>query len=298
MASSETHVPSDVKKLLLPGNPGKLNVILHGLFTFFQTSDGITAFIPNMGSEHVYRAGNWLAETALAQQADYTLVGVDPGGLATFNPQSNIILKDATLSDVNCCDRVYATLHFPVPDAIYSVGQLTIGGDKIGGDSAVKIDGLPANPAQRSGTTLHSSSVQIFTYNFSSDAELRLGQHPWEPVFEDGFVNLHIFSEPERTPDQDHVRHAFQMSTGLFTGIDLSMRGPMNPEGQTPVLPGGVDPLELQGLIRRQRWLGVLGRGIKEGRDINGIWDDPTSFDGGDPNTCPPGGIGTRPSGR
>src|SRR5215468_5726887 len=73
------------------GLPGRLNVILHGLFAFDQEKR-IIAYIPDMGSEHQYKAGNWLAETTLEDQADLTLEGVNPG-----KPRVNKILPDHNL---------------------------------------------------------------------------------------------------------------------------------------------------------------------------------------------------------
>src|SRR6266550_3204575 len=70
----------------LPGSPGKLNVILHGLFDFNQETkdknkekDEIAVYIPNMGSAHLYKAGNWLAEITLEEGADLRLEGVTNG---------------------------------------------------------------------------------------------------------------------------------------------------------------------------------------------------------------------------
>jgi hypothetical protein len=129
---------------------------------------------------------------------------------------------------------------------------------------------------------LESAAVQVLTYEFTDENALRLGDHPWEPVlFEGRYVNLHVFSEPERRPTDDHARQAFQSCLGLFLGVDLTLKAPLQtcvPEEKVP----DVHEFELQDLVQRQRWLEVFGRAIKEGRDPRAIWDDPTPFVGSD----------------
>jgi hypothetical protein len=260
----------------LPGSPGTLNVILHGLFTIAVNETRITVYVPNMGFEHSYKAGNWLAETAL-EQGDFTLKGVSPPTEASKQPfslEENIVLRNVHVVDANCCDRVYATLHFPYPDSTRSLSRLSVPDDGIGGDSKNLI--LP-------GSGKFSARVQVLTYRFDSDSNLRFGTHPWQPVLDDGFVNLHIFSEPEQVPEEDHVRHAFQMSMGLFAGVDLALRKPMDlpdleDQREIAEIPDGIHQLEIEGLLMRQQWLAVLGRAIKEHRDLNGFWQDPTAF--------------------
>ena len=286
--------PPTVTKLpRLPGSKGTLNVILHGLFAIGEDDERnhIVVYIPNMGSDHLYKAGNWLAETTLAQGADLSLAGVDEGH-EDFDPRHNIFLEGVRLGDATCCDRVYAVLRLPRPPRpIGSLLRIATSLDALGGDPASKRKIVDKNSGK-----LECGTVQVLSYPFQSDSELHLGDHPWEPVLDNGYVNLHILSEPEKYPEQDHVRHAFQMAMGLFDGIDLSLQRPMGTtdlRGEAAEIPKGVHELELQGLIQRQRWLAILGRGIKEQRDLNGIFSSLTPFDGGDPGGCPPGGIGS-----
>lgn len=286
MGPTDATLSTQSKPRGLPGNAGTLNVILHGLYIMVVT-DEITIYIPNMGTDHVYRAGNWLAEATL-EMADFTLEGTskgDPGKKPNkflFDPEKNIVVKGVRVGDPSCCDRVYATLHLPLPISVRSMSLLSVPRDGIGGDSRDKV--LPYSA---------SATVQILTYEFSSDANLRLGQHSWEPIFDEGFVNLHILSEPDQVPEEDHVRHSFQMSMGLFTGVDLSLRKPMGPANLAKEiadhgLPPGVHELEVQSLLMRDEWMEVLGRAIKEHRDLNGFWKDPVAFDG--EGSCSGGG--------
>ena len=265
----------------LPPNRGQLNVILHGLFTILVQKDEITVYIPNMGSDHTYKAGSWLAEINL-DPGDYQLEGAIARDVkdGVFDPNQNMVLNKVRINDAECCGRVYATLHLPLTKAV-SLRRLAIAPGALGGDSRDKVD-------QPDGEHF-SAAVQILTYDFNNDANLRLGDHPWEPIFDEGFVNLHVFAQPESPPEDDHIRHAFQMSMGLFTGVDLVLKQPVAPadvekEAEEVKALGGIHPQELQGLDERRLWLGALGRAIKDHRDLNQTSSDFTPFDG--PGGC------------
>jgi hypothetical protein len=270
------------------GLPGKLNVILHGLFAFDQ-EEKISAYIPEMGSEHQYKAGSWLAETNLEEHAELALGGVieGPPRENKLLPDHNMILGDVPVSPMaHECHCIHATLRLPYPTSpIRSLRRLRIPAGALGGDDKRRIVG--------GRDAVESATVQVLTYGFRSDADLSLGNHPWEPVLawdeenKENYVNLHVFSEPERNVTDDHVRHAFQASTGLFVGVDLTLNGRAQPPYPDDETPPGVHEFELQDLVQRQRWLTVLGRAIKEGRDVNNaLWDDPTSFVGSDACGC------------
>jgi hypothetical protein len=259
-----------------------LNVILHGLFAFDQQKDKIVAHIPNMGSEHQYKAGNWLAETNLEEHAELALEGVQPNERTKdnqLNPKHNIIFKDTVFSEnAHKCHCIHATLRLPYPIAIKSLRRTRVPADLLGGETSASL-----------AKDLECATVQVLTYKIEDgdDNLLKLGDHPWEPVLADGFVNLHVYSEPERSPTDDHLRHAFQACTDLFMGVDLVLKGPLQASPpEEPVC--GVHEFELQDMVQRQRWLAVLGRRIKQGRDIQTIWDDPTPFAGSD--ACTAGG--------
>ena len=263
----------------------RLNVILHGLFTWRDEGDqDIVAYLPNMGSEHAYKAGTWLAETDLDQHADLSLTGVT-GGSAHFNGGNNFVLKkDVRLCDCGCEDQtVYAILRFPRPKDIQSRQVLKIPPGALVGDTG-RVNTQPDG-------SIHNATVQVLTYDLN-DGELRLGDsratddplrsHPWQPVLDGQYINLHIFSEPERSPDGDHVRHAFQASMSLFVGLNLALKQPPEPvdgTNATSDIPG-VHALELEDLIHRRRRLALLGRAIKQSRDLNSIWADPVPFYG------------------
>ncbi len=278
-------------------NPLKLNVILHGLYLFDQAEDEIIAYIPDLGTEHQYKAGNWLTETNLEEHADVRLSGVSPNHLtlADVRPEDQDSVKFQGDTDIITgymlagrhnfdvgnaivrpaakeCHCIHATIRLPYPPKpIKSLRRIRITEGSIGGDDSERL--VAGHP------DLEGSTVQVLTYYFDDENDLRLGDHPWEPALADGYVNLHIFSEPERPPTDDHVRHSFQACIELLAGVDLVLKAPLRAGIPEKTIPG-VHEFELQDLVQRQRWLTVLGRGIKEGRDVNTIWDDPTPFFG------------------
>lgn len=135
MGPTHTMGENSLKRPKLKGSPGKLNVILHGLFALFQ-DDELTAYIPNLGSEHVYKAGNWLAETTLAEHSDLRLERVKPG-TNKFSPDHNILFQGAVHAAMNTHQNqsIYATLRLPYPTyPIRSLGRLIVPAGAIGGD--------------------------------------------------------------------------------------------------------------------------------------------------------------------
>jgi len=278
------------------GVKGKLNVILHGIFAFDQAETEIVAHIPSMGTAHQYKAGNWLVEPALAEHADLKLEGVTPfipypkpahpaddlkvvgNTIVGFklDPRHNIIIGDVPVfHGGHSCHCEYATLRFPYPPSpVLSLRRLIIPADALGGDyKDTVLDGRKQ---------VESATVQVLTYDFESDANLRLADHPWEPVLKDGYVNLHVYSEPERTPLEDHRRRAFQANMAIFVGVDLVLTSPALAPDSTDPIPPGLTEVELQDLVQRQRWLALLGLSLRQGSPINPIWDDPTPFAGSD----------------
>src|SRR5262245_18719382 len=266
---------TELEKSKRQGSRGKLNVILHGVFAFDQRGDEIVAHIPSMGTEHQYKAGTWLAETTLQEHADLRLEGVIAQDLNLnleevankdelkivgnsikgyqLDPEHNIIFRDVPLfENGHKCHCEYATLRLPYPPyPIQSLRRLKIRADALGGDSSQEV--------LHKREEVESSAVQVLTYEFDSDADLRLDDHSWEPVLQDEYVNLHVFSEPERSPLDDHVRQAFQSSMGLFVGVDLTLTGRVPPPDPEVEIPKGMHALELHDLSQRQLWLAALG---------------------------------------
>jgi len=268
------------------GASGRLNVILHGLFVFRETAHGIQALIPDMGTEHAYRAGNWLGETALANRRTYVLQGVTEGKPSRFSRDANIVLPRRAAAMAHDGHGgghgVYATLDFPFPEKMISLGRIPLNPAKdLGGDDR---PGVKAKCV---------STVQILTYSFPDDAALLLTDHYWEPVVDArDFVNLHIFAEPERPPSHGHMRMAFQVSAALVLGSSITLKRPpgiADLAAEAAHLPPGVHALELEDLVQRQRRMQSMGQAIRQGGDSSVHWDRPQGFAGGNPENCPSG---------
>ena len=284
---------------------GKLNVLLHGIYAFDLADDEIVAHIPDMGTEHLYKAGTWLAETNLEEHGVFQLGGVkdeplDPDGIPgdvdqkllksnqkgiqgfKLNPKHNLFVGKAPISqNATECHCIHATLRLPYPHyPIQSPRRVKISKDSLGGESKDYV--------VRGRDNLECAIVQVLTYDIADVNDLKLGEHPWEPVLavdpdlaDSYYVNLHVFSEPERSPTVDHIRHAFQSNLGLFMGVDLVLKAPIRDRLPDETL-DGVHEFELQDLVERKRWLELFGRAIKQGRDVQAVWDDPTPFLGSD----------------
>src|SRR5262245_29871520 len=208
------------EKSMRQGSPGKLNVILHGLFAFDQNDKEIVAYIPNLGSEHLYKAGNWLAETNLEERADLELKGVDSTKLGRkdidqfsaedrqslkvekgvikgfkLREDQNLILGNVTISsNAKECHCIHATIRLPYPPyPIRSLRRIRIPADALGGDDKTRvIDGNKMANGHKAvnAAEVDSATVQVLTYDFDNDADLQLVEsgdhdaapegHPWE----------------------------------------------------------------------------------------------------------------------
>jgi hypothetical protein len=250
-------------------NSGILNVILHGEFTAVETDDGIQALIP-ANEDHVYRAGNWLAEIQL-RSGVYKLTGVEAGN-ARFDDSRNIILLRPNLERRL---KPYATLIFPFPKSITS---LRLG--EVPRHLFRNTEGLELKSVERIAT------VQVFTYQFDDDGKLLLeklpsdreGQqilgHPWEPIFVNGRVNLHIFSAEDNYSGcaHGHTSNAFGDCTALL-GSELRLaKAPRAIDPTETELPFGVSMQELEDLAPRMNRLARLGRLIAQSSDMGHIW--------------------------
>src|SRR5690349_2546750 len=105
----------------------RLNVILHGSVVFFESDTEITAYLPNLGPEHVYKAGTWFAETAIDEHADLKLeLGqhLPEAAQNKFVEKDNFFLRDVRPCTCGCENHsIYAKLHLPYPpEPIRSLG--------------------------------------------------------------------------------------------------------------------------------------------------------------------------------
>jgi hypothetical protein len=269
------------------GSPaGTLNVLLHGTFAYNQEPNGITAFIPRI-KHHVYRAGNWLGETDL-RPGSYALRGVDvlEKGGDTFGLSSNLILTPRLDKKVVPAKGQvpYATLDLGTPRKITSLRMAPL----------KKKDFKPPKAQKElvsKSDTLQIATLQIFTYDITDEASLRLqfkrgtGGHYWEPVFSGDFVNLHIFAEEDHY-DQPSFSLDDLMSALKILGSQIRNVTVEKTTGITPgELPDGVSPEETEDLAPRTARLARLGRLVLQNGNPSQAWYTNDALDG-DPPAC------------
>src|SRR6266567_4396166 len=100
-----------------------VNVIFHGLFLFVEQNGFLDVLIPNMGKEHVCRAGTFLAEETLIPlplATPYFLDGVTAGA-KEFDDDKNIVFEDQDFDRTASLDLVYARIVLPKPAEIVSL---------------------------------------------------------------------------------------------------------------------------------------------------------------------------------
>ena len=228
----------------------QLNIILHGLMGILEREDGIMAFLPDVMPEHVYRAGNWLAEIEL-QPGIYELTGVD-AGTASIDRDKNVFVGDVGRPPTPGKEDVVIKL--PRPAQIQSVRLATVlAGTDFTGPDAARLQGSKM------------ATAQVLRYETPNLPSVRLGTHPWKPPqdTEVTFANLHIFAEEEvaEQATDEHARTAFTRLLKSFAGLDVQLGPERIPVFDEP--PAGltinVDPLETEDLGRRQARLSDLG---------------------------------------
>jgi hypothetical protein len=270
-----------------------LNIIFHGLCVFVGKRGGFQVLLPDLGPEHAFRAGVWLAETNIKPGVELSLEGVIPGngwlpGTAILERRKNLmVLPEKSDKFPRSSAKPYATMVLPRPKAIHSLCPVVLTpGDDIVGNSQ---DSLYV----RDDKTIWQSTIQIFNYDVSDETLLALTNHRWIPAFVKGVTNLHIFAEPETPQPVSHSITEFGEGSALFQGLDLRRsRASIVPQFSFDDLPPGVRKEELEDLVPRTKRMGFLGRYKCSGIDPGLAWDDQDTF-GGDPTACVWGGDGS-----
>lgn len=267
-------------------NGKKLNVVLHGAYALDQTTNPgrILALIPNI-PYHVYRAGNWLAETELRGRTNgspviYELLGVKAGN-AKFDGQQNLIVKPKQPGQPLA--PPYATLNFPLPGQISSLLVAEIPRSSFN-DSYELVGSSDPQPI---------ATLQILTYDFEDENALMLkaqdegGGHYWEPVLAGGYINLHIFAAEDSYHKPSNSLVDFNECADLIGGLDLRLKIQSLPA--SGILPtqrvAGVNDWETESLALRTERMARLGRLITQGGDARMAWYGNDALDG-DPDAC------------
>jgi len=262
------------------GEPGILNVLLHGAFTFIPCNERIDVLIPNL-PHHVYRAGSWLAETQL-RAGRYELEGVEGQQLSghnRFSPDKNLLVKfNGQLPEK---PLPYATLELPRPKKITTLRTVVADRKYFSHPELLAVD----SPEQ------HLSSLQVFTYDISDEKRLQLKAergdgHYWEPAFIGDHINLHIFASEDYYHRPSNAQEDINECIALL-GADLKLQtahvpaqDSLNPDD----LPEGVGPQETEVLSASNLRMARLARlVVREDGDANLAWYGNDALDGGFP---------------
>ncbi len=196
-----------------PKVEGIVNVIFRGMFLFFQRKHMIDILIPNIGSEHVYRAGFFLGETSMRPRPlgePYVLRGVDLGG-AGF---SAIPFEDYPYRSDIGPDAVWARVVVPRPFKIHSLRPTAFG------VSAEDPWGLVDKK--------NFDIMHVMQFHAKDLRAVHLARHTTPNVDDPGihvvgdtsYLNIHVVSEPEiQGSSMHHPIRGFQMLMNLFEGL-------------------------------------------------------------------------------
>jgi hypothetical protein len=193
--------------------PGIVNLIFRGMFLFFQRKQMIEILIPNMGSEHVYRAGLFLGETGLPplpMEEPYVLRGVklEGAGFATIPFSGFPYRGNITQADV------WARVVVPRPFAVHSLRPTAFG------VSAEDPWGLVDKK--------NFDIMHVLRYHADDLRAVHLARHSLPNVDDPGiqvidgksYKNIHIVSEPEmQDAGMHHPIRGFEKLMNLFEGL-------------------------------------------------------------------------------
>lgn len=206
---SGRHLPSSAS-----GRPGEVNVIFRGLFLFVYRPNMIEALIPNMGMDHVTKAGAFLGEQSMAPGAvgaPYSLGGVAAGN-AGADRSSNIVLDGFEYDPDLSMEALFTRIVLPRPKEILSFRPLT---------NAIVMEMDPLGLFHGKKTT----GIRVFRYDSADLLSVRLLPHPVMPEphtvpnVPGEFLNLHIVAEPERDLQSPHVRSGFDRTIALIPAL-------------------------------------------------------------------------------
>jgi hypothetical protein len=239
-----------------------VNVIFHGLFLFVERQASIDVLIPNMGGDHLYKAGSFLVEETLIPQpirSPYFLRGVLPGS-AAFDDKANIVFTRQGFNAMAPQEDVHSRIVLPKPASIISL-RPTQDPYKADVDPQKLMDGRT------------TCGVQVLRYFAPDLDEVTLDRHPailnTHPPDDPKFLNLHIISEEDFESNTDHPRRGFDRTLHLIPGL----RGTIHISNSTVLTPAeddhkaeGFSVLETYDTRERMSILAQAGLDWREGK--------------------------------
>ncbi len=267
---------------------GKLNVFLHGLIAISNDHRGIELVIPDVGSDHAYRFGEFLGEVTLpSSPAPYHVTGITGATPAPFSTDHVCTTKQ---KDICSEASAYARIILPSPIQVFSYLKVNL--------TDVIEDPLGALQRNSDGT-ITGTLTPVLQYTFCDPRRVLFGCDPLNvaPVWstkagEQGwYMNLHIFAEEDIEHDESHTISGFDAIAGIFDFESAPRLISVSniPAPTTGKLPSGTTDIEFISLALRTREVGYLGRQVRT-QLLNGL--DPATIQvssmGGDPVTCLP----------
>jgi hypothetical protein len=270
--------------------PGYVNVIFMGQFLFVEGPNMIEVLVPNLGAEHVYRAGLFLSHVSLnpkPMSQPYVLTGVDNGGKGFDRAPTNPVLSGYNYRSGLTQDEVYARFILPRPMEICSLRPTK--------------NPIQANDPSGLVNKQKFPGVQILRYSSTDLNQVCFSGHPLPEApgnheMQDSagkvreFVNLHVIAEPEiRAISMAHPSHAFMTTIDLIEGLQgtITITGPSTMlEEIPPDDPArGYSGLET---IAHPIWRQKLTFAGREWRLGHSHTPDPSGFLDDPPNACLP----------
>ena len=249
----------------------QFRVVLNGAFLFVDDygEPSLEVILPNIGAEHAYVAGNFLAEAALEQGKTFRLVG--PKGNdgeapeTHFDHKRNFVFSEPVDLEKNPRGRIYSSLVLPRPDRIYSLSTSpTEGATFCFGKKGEKQRGFKLPQC--------GSGLQVFDYYEDFTGKLELKGHVWEPSLgrlKTGYPTLFVYADAATpVPMDNHRVRAFNAVVQLLSGVEFLMiqdtMGNCPPDSEDD--PGRILSMaEKMGLLERFGSLAALGRFIRFG---------------------------------
>jgi len=167
-------------------NGGTLYVFLHGLSVVAERANDLLVVLPKVPG-HVYKAGNWLAETQIAPAGVLRLRGVRPGNVAFSQTNFCIHLPGTSLTR----RKRAASLLLPRPKEILGL---------------LLAENTPYVARTKSGALTFDSlaTVPVLVYDYGDENEVLLEGHYWETSPIGASTSLHIISTSEEQEGQEH----------------------------------------------------------------------------------------------
>jgi hypothetical protein len=180
----------------------KINVMLHGLFVLNITDGHVQLLTPQV-DEHIYKVGFWNYRNIKDLcKNDYVLEGVTGHGSKAALSEENVVLSTEKLKfDIDRSCR-YFEIIMPLPEKISFLRSMK-----------------GANLYRGKG--IHATGMAICTMlTYCRSGKLRLRNSTWDPNPEPkgikGFLNVHIWAEPQTRVSPLHTIEAYYKMMCFF----------------------------------------------------------------------------------